>query len=229
MTAIQNAHHFPESLLLSILNHAHYHPGKPLCKCLSAKLAEALQQYVQGIANANPQPQVPNPAGAPAAVAPPIANPMQVAPVQNLNPIPQAIVPAQNVQNPPPIDNHETHNNEAPAEAKDQPPTDNNGVQALPPKVVDVNDDPMISLSCATFAAALIVTSILKKKRKKMMAKMSTTSTIPSLMTKLLKAKKKMAKTKMAMPSWILPKQVPASLSSLFNYHLSLIINRKNT
>ena len=96
-------------------------------------------------------------------------------------------------------------NNEAPAEAKDQPPADNNGVQAPPPKVV------------------------LKKKRKKMMAKMSTTSTIPSLMTRWLKAKKKMAKTKMAMPSWILPKQVPASLSSVFNYHLSLIINRKNT
>jgi hypothetical protein len=84
---IQNAHHFPESLLLSIVNHAHYHPGKLLCKCLSAEFAEALQQYVQGIANANPQPQVPNPAGAPAAVAPPIANPVQVAPVQNPNPI----------------------------------------------------------------------------------------------------------------------------------------------
>jgi hypothetical protein len=34
---------------------------------------------------------------------------------------------------------------------------------------------------------------------------------------------------KIAMPSWILPKQVPASLSYLFNYHLSLIINHKNT
>jgi hypothetical protein len=124
------------------VNHAHYHPGKPLCKCLSAKLAEALQQYVQGITNANPQPQVPNPAGTPAAVAPPIANPMQVAPVQNPNPIPEAVPHAQNVQNPPPIDNHETHNNEAPAEAKDQLPTDNNGVQALLPKVVDVDNDP---------------------------------------------------------------------------------------
>jgi hypothetical protein len=126
--AIQNAHHFPESLPLSIVNHAHYHPGKSLCKCLSAELAEALQQYVQGIANANPQPQVPNPAGTPAAVAPPIANPMQVAPVQNLDPIPE---PHQNVQNHPPIDNHETHNNEAPAEAKDQPPAD--------PTIVDVD------------------------------------------------------------------------------------------
>jgi hypothetical protein len=38
----ENAHHFPESLLLSILNHAHYHAGKPLCICLKAKLAEAL-------------------------------------------------------------------------------------------------------------------------------------------------------------------------------------------
>ena len=39
---IQNAHHFPESLPLSIVNHAHYHPGKPLCKCFSAELADAL-------------------------------------------------------------------------------------------------------------------------------------------------------------------------------------------
>jgi hypothetical protein len=56
LLAIQNTHHFPESLPLSILNHAHYHPGKPLCKCLSAKLAQALGQYVQAIANANPLP-----------------------------------------------------------------------------------------------------------------------------------------------------------------------------
>ena len=67
---------------------------------------------------------------------------MQVVPVKNQNPIPQAIVPAQSVQNPPPIDNCETHNNEDAAEAEDQSPTDNNGVQAPPPEVVDVNDDP---------------------------------------------------------------------------------------
>jgi hypothetical protein len=53
---IQNAHHFPESLPPSILNHAYYRPGKQLCKCLSAKLAHALRQYVQAIANVNPQP-----------------------------------------------------------------------------------------------------------------------------------------------------------------------------
>jgi hypothetical protein len=54
--AIQNSHLFSESLPLSILNYAHHHPRKPLCKCLSAKLAQALGQYVQAIANANSQP-----------------------------------------------------------------------------------------------------------------------------------------------------------------------------
>jgi hypothetical protein len=54
--AIQNAHHFPESLPPSILNYAYYCPGKQLYKCLSAKLANALRQYVQAIANVNSQP-----------------------------------------------------------------------------------------------------------------------------------------------------------------------------
>ena len=65
----------------------------------------SLQQYVQGIGNANLQPQVPNPASAAVTVAPPNVNPMQVAPVQNPNPVPQAVAHAQDVQNPPPVDN----------------------------------------------------------------------------------------------------------------------------
>jgi hypothetical protein len=115
---------------------------------------------------------------------------MQVAPIQNPNPIPEAVPCVANVQNPPPVDNHEIHNNEAPAEADDQPANDNNGVQAPPPKVVDVDDDANDQPIACNLCSCTHVTSVLKMKPKQMMAKTSTTSTIPSSTMRLLKGRR---------------------------------------